>query len=85
MYQCPGRASVLDQLNCCDITDQSSFRFHPLDVPDRDDTELNCPEVDTKDKVLAVGSEAGQVQIINVAARSVIHKYSAGSPVNCVT
>ena len=76
-------ASGLDQLNCCDITDQSSF--HPLDLPDRDDTELNCPEVDTEDKVLAVGSEVGQVQIINVAARSVIHKYSAGSPVNCVT
>jgi len=76
-------ASGLDQLNCCAITEHSCF--HPLDFPDRDDMELNSPEVDTEGKVLAVGSENGQVQIINVAARSVIHSYSSGSPVNCVT
>merc|ERR1711915_286919 len=39
---------------------------------------------DTEEKVLAIGSEAGTVTVLNVAARTILRTYSCGSPVNCV-
>ena len=71
-----------DQLTCCDITSQSNF--HPLEPADRDEMEMNSPEIDTEDKVLAVGTEGGHVRIINISARTLLMDYQAGSPVNCV-
>ena len=71
-----------DQLTCCDITSQS--HFHPLEPANRDEMEMNSPEIDTEDKVLAVGTEGGHVKIINIAARTLLMDYQAGSPVNCV-
>jgi len=73
---------LCESLNCCDISDQSLF--HPLAPGNNDETELNSPEVETEGKVLAVGSETGSVTIINIAARTILHTYNCGSPVNCV-
>ena len=83
MLLSPERDMLPDHLNCCDITSQS--HLHPLDPVDRDEMEMNSPEVETEDKLLAVGTEAGHVKIINIAARTLMVDYKAGSPVNCVT
>ena len=73
-------ADLGDTLNCCDLAEDSFF--HPLEPGD--DMELNSPEVETEGKVLAVGTESGQVSIINVAARSVLHSHQCSSAVNSV-
>ena len=83
MLLSPEPDMIPDQINCCDIT--SNSHLHPLDPVDRDEMEMNSPEVETEDKLLAVGTETGHVKIINIAARTVLVDYKATSPVNCVT
>ena len=79
----PGPDTLPDQLTCCDLTDHS--HLHPLDpASSAGDEELNSPEVETEDKVLAVGAESGRVTILAVASRAVLQQYEAGAAVSCV-
>ena len=70
--------SLTEKINCCHLSDRSMF--HPL-VPDQ---QGEPGEVETEDKVLAVGGEAGTVSVLAVSSRALLHSVNVSSPVNTV-
>jgi len=70
--------SLTENINCCHLSDHSMF--HPVvSGPPTDPAE-----VETEDKVLAVGGEEGAVRVLAVSSRALLYSTSLHSPVNAV-
>jgi len=71
-------ATVEDQIISCSLSQDTMF--HPL----QDTITLEQGELDTENKVLAMGGENGSLSVINVGAKKMIFSTNLGSPVNSV-
>ena len=70
--------TLTENINCCHLSD--STMFHPLESAPPSDPA----EVETEDKVLAVGGEEGTVSVLSVSSRALLQSFSVGSPVNAL-
>ena len=70
--------TLTETINCCHLAERTMF--HPLETEAASDPA----EVDTEDKVLAVGGEEGTVSVVSVSSRAVLHSSRLDSPVNAV-
>jgi len=70
--------TVEDQITSCNLSKETMF--HPL----QDTVAMEQGEVDTENKVLAIGGENGSLSVINVGAKKIIFSTKLDSPVNSV-
>ena len=70
--------TLAEKINCCHLSDLSMF--HPLAAAQPSDPA----EVETEDKVLAVGGEEGTVSVVAVSSRTELLHTNVGSPVNAL-
>jgi len=71
-------ATVEDQITSCHLSQDTMY--HPL----QDTVAMEQGEVETENKVLAIGGENGSLSVINVGAKKIIFSTKLGSPVNSV-
>ena len=72
--------SLSEKINCCHLSQSDLSMFHPLAAAPPSDPA----EVETEDKVLAVGGEEGTVTVVAVSSRAELLTTNVGSPVNAL-
>ena len=72
--------TLSEQINCCHLAPSHNSIFHPLEAAQPTDPA----EVETEDKVLAVGGEAGTVTVVRLSSRAELFTTNLASPVNAI-